>query len=45
MCDASKYINKDGNVSRIEQPGFIQGCGCVLGSKTRVDEEKCIINK
>lgn len=45
VCDPSKYINKDNEVSKIARPGFVKGCGCILGSKTRVDEEKCIINK
>lgn len=45
ICDPSLYINEKNEVSKQSKPGFKKGCGCILSSKTRVDEAKCIINK
>jgi len=45
MCDPSLYINPKGKTSSKELPGYVRGCGCIMASKTRVDEAHCIVNK
>ena len=42
VCSSSLYLNPITNeVSEVEKKGFIQGCGCVLSSKTRVKDAHC----
>jgi len=42
VCNSSLYLNTVTNeVSEVQRKGFIQGCGCVLSSKTRVKEAHC----
>lgn len=45
MCNGSKYINENNEISDRPQPGYVKGCGCRLKAKTRVPSAKCIINK
>lgn len=46
ICNPSIYLNpQTDELSIIEKPGFLAGCGCVIGSKTRVVEAKCPLGK
>jgi hypothetical protein len=46
ICNPRLYLNPDTNeVSKTPQEGFYRGCGCVLGSKTRVLRAKCPAKK
>jgi hypothetical protein len=46
LCNPYLYLNPNTNeTSKTPKPGFYKGCGCVLGSKTRVKEEKCPAKK
>lgn len=45
VCNGSLYINKDNKTSKIPKDGYVKGCGCVMASKTRVDQAHCVINK
>lgn len=45
ICNPSLYINENNEISNKNIIGYIKGCGCVLNSKTRVPDSKCIINK
>lgn len=45
VCNPSLYINAKGETSKTPKSGYIKGCGCVMASKTRVDEAHCVINK
>lgn len=45
MCDSSKWINKNNEMSEIKRRGFTQGCGCRLSAKTRLQHAHCIIEK
>ena len=46
VCNSSLYLNvKDNTVSRTEKDGYVNGCGCILGSKTRVPMAHCPANK
>lgn len=46
MCNPSMYLNPDTDeISSEEKPGFFSGCGCILGSKTRVRELECPVGK
>lgn len=45
-CNSTMYLNpKTNELSPIPRPGFIHGCGCVLGSKNRVKEAECPLKK
>lgn len=42
ICDPSLYIHPvTKKVSIEKEPGNISGCGCILNSKTRVEEAQC----
>lgn len=46
VCSSSLFLNPiTDEVSTEEKEGFIQGCGCVLASKTRVKEAHCPARK
>ena len=45
ICNPALYINDKDETSKSLMPGFVKGCGCVLSSKTRLEDAKCIINK
>ena len=45
ICNPNLYINNKDEISKKPKPGFEKGCGCVLRSKTRLDDAKCIIKK
>lgn len=46
VCSSALYLNPyTDKVSDQKKPGYIQGCGCVLGSKTRVSEATCPAGK
>lgn len=45
ICNPGLYINTKDETSKEAKAGFVKGCGCVLGSKTRVDEAECVIKK
>ena len=45
VCNSELYINDKDEISKTLKPGFVKGCGCVLNSKTRLENAKCIINK
>lgn len=45
VCNKALYINKEGKTSKTSKDGYVRGCGCVLASKTRVDEAHCVIDK
>lgn len=46
LCNSRLYLNpKTNETSRHAKIGFKRGCGCVLGSKTRREKEKCPLNK
>ena len=44
ICNSDLYINpKTEETSLVKKPGFVNGCGCVLRSKTRVKDAHCPI--
>lgn len=46
MCSPSLYLNPNTDeISNVPKEGFTPGCGCVLGSKTRVRELECPLKK
>jgi len=46
ICNPDLFLNPATNeLSPVEKPGFRSGCGCVLGSKTRVEESECPLGK
>lgn len=46
ICNSSLFINPDTKaVSSHEKKDYVRGCGCILNSKTRVQEAKCPGNK
>ena len=46
VCNSRLYLNPETDeISKRNKPGFLQGCGCVLGSKTRVESAHCPTNK
>lgn len=46
ICNGELYLNPITNtISDEEKPGHYQGCGCVLGSKTRVRDAHCPAKK
>lgn len=46
ICNSSLYLNPHTNeVKEEEADGFIQGCGCILASKTRVKDAHCPAKK
>lgn len=46
MCDNKKWLNPITNTaSEIPLDGYMQGCGCILGSKTRVQHAVCPAGK
>lgn len=45
VCNSSLYMNKDNEISNVPKPGFKSGCGCMLGSKCRVKEARCPLEK
>jgi len=46
LCNESLYLNPiTGETSEVGKIGFYRGCGCVLGSKTRVPEAHCPAKK
>lgn len=46
VCNGELYLNPATNeTSEIEKPGFKQGCGCILASKTRVKDAHCPAKK
>lgn len=45
-CNSRLYLNPETDeVSTEAKPGFFRGCGCVMGSKTRVQSAKCPAGK
>ena len=45
-CNPTIYLNPISNeISTKPKEGFINGCGCVLRSKTRVKDAKCPVGK
>lgn len=46
VCNSKLYLNPSTNtISSTNRPGFYKGCGCVLGSKTRVSNAHCPAGK
>lgn len=46
ICNNGLYLNSiTGETSKEDKPGFKNGCGCILRSKTRVPEAHCPLNK
>lgn len=46
VCDPLLYLNpQTGEVSRSKKEGFVRGCSCVMSSKTRVPNAKCVAGK
>ena len=46
MCNSTLYLNPSiDEISPLPKPGYLHGCGCVLGSKCRVIDEKCPLGK
>lgn len=46
ICNSTLFLNpKTNEMSPIPKPDFYHGCGCVLGSKCRVLDEKCPLGK
>jgi len=46
VCDAKKFYNPEtGEVTSYPGDGFVQGCGCALDKKTRVQSAHCVIDK
>lgn len=46
ICNSRLYVNPETNeVSKVDKPGFTNGCGCVLNSKCRVPEAKCPLGR
>ena len=45
-CNSELYVNpKTGEVSTTDRPGFKNGCGCIIRSKTRVPDAHCPLGK
>ena len=46
ICNGKLYIDpKTNKISNYPKIGYIKGCNCRLGAKTRMENEQCIINK
>lgn len=46
ICNSNLYLNPiTDEVSTKEKIGYKNGCGCILGSKTRVPESHCPLDK
>ena len=46
ICNEKLYINpKTEETSKTKKIGYINGCGCILRSKTRVPEASCPLGK
>ena len=46
VCNRDLYLNpKTNETSVFHKEGYTRGCGCILKSKLRVKDAKCIINK
>lgn len=46
VCNPSLYLNTiTDETSNESKPGFMNGCGCILGSKVRVRELECPLGK
>lgn len=45
ICNPTLYMNKSGEISKVQKPGFTHGCGCVLRSKCRVNEARCPLDR
>lgn len=45
MCDSSKWINKNDEISYESKPGYTRACGCRMSAKSRLSHAKCIIGK
>lgn len=46
ICNPNIYVNPNTDEESVNpKPGFINGCGCVIGSKTRVKEAHCPLGK
>lgn len=46
MCNSHKWVNPITNeISYFHIDGYVQGCGCVLESKTRVQNAVCPAGK
>lgn len=45
ICDNTKWISKDDQVSLEAKPGYTRGCNCRLQAKTRLPHNHCIINR
>lgn len=44
VCDSSKYINSEQQVSYIAKPGYVKGCACHMEYKVRNPNAHCIVN-
>ena len=46
ICNEKLYINpQTGETSTTKKISYVNGCGCILRSKTRVPEASCILGK
>lgn len=46
VCNSNMWINPETNeTSTTAKNKYIRGCDCRLSAKTRLKDEKCIINK
>lgn len=46
VCNPYLYVKPGTDqISRSEKKGYINGCGCILRSKCRVQESKCPLGK
>jgi hypothetical protein len=45
VCDSTKWINKEDQVSDIQLPGYVRGCGCRNEAKATLEQAHCVIGK
>ncbi len=45
ICDSSKWINEDGDVSKTFKKGYTKGCGCRLEFRVRNIKNSCVAKK
>lgn len=45
ICDSSKSINKENQVTEHGAEGSVRGCGCRMSAKATMENQHCVIGK
>lgn len=45
ICDSSKWINANNEVTEPNAPGAVHGCGCRMSAKATLENATCVIAK